>query len=62
MNRKVVLGIVFTIIIGGTLMFSRFLVSQKQLPAQKPKPEVKNYVKVIPVTYEAVPVTVQPFP
>ncbi|MEQ8359430.1 MAG: HlyD family efflux transporter periplasmic adaptor subunit [Cytophagales bacterium] len=46
---------------GGTLSFSRFLISQKELPAQRPKPEVKNYVKAIPVRYESVPVAIEVF-
>ncbi len=61
MNRKIVLGIVFIVILGGTLSFSRFLISQKELPAQRPKPEVKNYVKAIPVRYESVPVAIEVF-
>ena len=61
MNRKVVLGIVFTVILGGTLVFSKFLISQKELPPQRPKQEIKNYVKVVPVAYQPIPVTIEVF-
>ncbi|MCB0490836.1 MAG: HlyD family efflux transporter periplasmic adaptor subunit [Cyclobacteriaceae bacterium] len=61
MNRKLVLGIVFTVIIGGTVIFSNFLISQKELPPQRPKTEVKNYVKVVPVAYQPIPVSIEAF-
>lgn len=61
MNRKIVLGIVFIIIIGGTVVFSNFLISQKELPPQRPKTEVKNYVKVVPVHYKPIPVSIEAF-
>ncbi len=61
MNRKVVLGIVFIIIIGGTFVFSNFLISQKELPPQRPRTETKNYVKAIPVVYKPLPVSVEVF-
>ncbi len=61
MKRKVVLGIVFTVILGGTLVFSKFLISQKELPPQRPKSEIKNYVRVVPVVYQPLPVAVEVF-
>lgn len=61
MNRKIVLGIVFIVIIGGTIVFSNFLISQKELPPQRPKTEIKNYVKVVPVTYQPIPVSIEAF-
>ncbi|HEY5692622.1 MAG TPA: HlyD family efflux transporter periplasmic adaptor subunit [Cyclobacteriaceae bacterium] len=61
MNRKLVLGIVFVIIIVGTVVFSNFLISQKELPPQRPKLEVKNYVKVMPVVYDELPINIVAF-
>ncbi|MEQ9413221.1 MAG: efflux RND transporter periplasmic adaptor subunit, partial [Cyclobacteriaceae bacterium] len=61
MNRKIVLGIVFIVIIGGTIVFSNFLISQKELPPQRPKTETKNYVKVVPVAYQPIPVSIEAF-
>ncbi len=61
MNRKIVLGIVFIVIIGGTIIFSNFLISQKELPPQRPKTEIKNYVRVVPVTYQPIPVSIEAF-
>lgn len=61
MNRKVVLGIVFIVILISTLAFSRFLISQKELPPQRPKPEAKSFVRVVPVAYESLPVTIEVF-
>jgi len=61
MNRKIVLGIVFIVIIGGTIVFSNFLISQKELPPQRPKTEIKNYVSVVPVAYQPIPVSIEAF-
>ena len=61
MNRKLVLGIIFIIIIGGTIVFSNFLISQKEWPPQRPKTEIKNYVKVVPVVYEQLPINIVAF-
>lgn len=61
MNRKIILGIAFLIIIGGAISLSVYLINQKELPPQRPKPEVKNYVKAIPVRYEPVQLFIETF-
>lgn len=61
MNRKLVLGIAFLVIIAITFMLSSFFVSKKTLPPQRPIADVKNYVKVVGVAYTQVPVAIEAF-
>ena len=61
MNRKIILGIAFLIIIGGAISLSVYLINQKELPPQRPKPEIKNYVKAIPVAYKPAQLYIETF-
>lgn len=61
MSRKAIAFIVVPILLIGGVLFSNFLASKKELPPQRPKPVVKNYVKVRPVSYSKMPVEIEAF-
>jgi len=54
LRRKLIAGFVVVLLIFGSLGFSRYLAGQKELPPERPAPEVVNYVKVKQVAFQNV--------
>ena len=61
MSRKAIAFIVVPLLLIGGVLFSNFLADQKELPPQRPRPVVRNYVKVRPVSYSKMPVEIEAF-
>jgi membrane fusion protein (multidrug efflux system) len=61
MSRKAIAFILVPILLGGAFFFSKFLANQKELPPQRAKPPVVNYVKVQEVIYKETPVEIEVF-
>lgn len=61
MSRKAIAFILVPILLVGAFFFSNFLASKKELPPQRPKPPVVNYVKVQEVVYKETPVEIEVF-
>lgn len=61
MSRKGIAFVIVPILLLGGFFFMNFLSGKKELPPQRPKPVVKNYVKVRSVAYSKMPVEIEAF-
>ena len=61
MSKKTIAFILVPIILVGSVLLMNFLAGKKELPPERPKPEVKNYVRVQEVKYDRIPVEIEAF-
>ena len=61
MSKKTIAFILVPIILIGSVLLMNFLAGKKELPPERPTPEVKNYVKVQEIKYDRIPVEIEAF-